>query len=168
MIVTTANNTAQWTTISTMSNSLLDTTGARITWARKRKDLTQKALSARLNISHVYLNQVESGARQPSRKLMASIAAELDVSIGFLELETEDPTPAKPDAVPEPVYWHEETDAIAAVVDDMPEATRRFILEFVRLLQQHQAGDPANESPSSAWAGLVRRESNKQVDTRRL
>lgn len=166
MIVSTANNPPTWSTMASMSNSLLDTTGKRITWARKRMDITQKALSARLGISHVYLNQVESNARQPSRKLITNIASELGVSIGFLELETEDPAPAKTDAL-EPVYWHEETDAIATIVDKMPDVQRRFVLDFVRLLVEYQAGN-SNESPASTWAGLVRREPDKRVDAGRL
>lgn len=80
-----------------MGTSLLDTTGARIKWACMSQKKTQKGLGHEVGVRDVYISQLESNTYRGSRALMARLAAALGVSIAFLELETDDPTPSRPD-----------------------------------------------------------------------
>lgn len=126
-----------------------DTTAQRIKWARNRAGLTQDGLAREVGVLYVYINQIENAKREPSRKLLKKIAAVLEVSLGFLELETDDPTPPKQqdDNGNDPVYFSPEADEIARMVDAMPEHRRAYILNMVRLSFAHgelmDAGVPA-------------------------
>jgi len=80
--------------IGGMGTSLLETTGERLKWARMRQKKTQKGLGREVGVRDVYISQLESNTYRGSRALIARLAAALGVSIAFLELETDDPTPA--------------------------------------------------------------------------
>lgn len=143
-----------------------DTTPQRIKWARNRAGLTQDGLGHEVGVLYVYINQIENGKREPSRKLLKKIAAALNVSIGFLELETDDPTPPRQqdDNDPDPVYFSAEADEVARMIDAMPEHRRAFTLNLVRLCLAHgellDAGTPA---VNRAGADLVLREIIKGI-----
>ncbi len=134
--------------IRNMGLGYQDTTAQRIKWARNRAGLTQDGLAREVGVLYVYINQIENAKREPSRKLLKKIAVTLGVSMGFLELETDDPTPPKEmGASVDPVYFSPEADEIARMVDAMPEHRRAFVLNIVRLSYAHgellDAGTPA-------------------------
>ena len=70
----------------------------------------------------------------------------MSVSVGFLELETDDPTPPNQTGV-DPVYFSPEADEIARMVDAMPSHRRAYVLNMARLSFAHgellDAGTPA-------------------------
>lgn len=140
------NSATRKAIIRVMGNDLLDTTGARLQWLRKRKGITQQGLAHVVGVHHVYISQLESNTRTASRSLIAMLANELETSIGFLELETDDPTPPKR-VEPEPIYFSPEADNVARMIDAMPEQRRAFVLNLVRLCASHgemlDAGRPA-------------------------
>lgn len=108
-------------TIWGMANDLLNTTGDRIQWLRKKKRLTQAALGRAVGVGSVYISQLESNTRSASRALIGMLAAELGTTRAFLELETDDPAVPVPDA---PCYFSEEADAAARLIDAMRSATQ--------------------------------------------
>jgi len=57
-----------------------DNLGGVIKSARIAKKLTQKELSARLDISMRYLKAIENSGQKPSYKLLKSIVTILDIS----------------------------------------------------------------------------------------
>jgi len=117
-----------------MTNELLNTTGMRIQYLRERLNLTQKALAMRVDVGHVYINQLENDKRSAGRGLMQRLAHALGTSVGFLELETDDPSPPDADAPEPPVYYTEEADEAARLIDAMPEDKRREVLAVVRVM----------------------------------
>ena len=61
-------------------NNTTDNLGGVIKSARIAKKLTQKELSARLDISMRYLKAIENSGQKPSYKLLKSIVTILDIS----------------------------------------------------------------------------------------
>ena len=132
-------------TIGCMANELLDTTGARIEWLRRKKrGWTQRVLAARVGVGHVYISQLESGARKASRGPIALLAHELGTSVAFLEMETDDPVPPK-GAGDDPVYFSPQADEAARLIDAMrDDLLRNRAVELVRLAAGWEvAPDPA-------------------------
>ncbi len=125
------------TIISSMANELLDTTGARIEWLRKRQRMTQRGLAHRVGVGNVYISQLESGTRNASRALIALLANELGTSRAFLELDTDDPASPQATQEPAPVYFSPEADAAAQLIDAMPPARPR------KSVRTHRAHDAA-------------------------
>lgn len=70
-----ANVVAAQGIIGAMTNSILDTPGARIKWARMRQRKTQKALGREVGVKDVYISQLESGRYRGGRGLMVRLAA---------------------------------------------------------------------------------------------
>ena len=58
--------------------------GKRIREARKRLSLTQEKLAEKVNISNVYLGEIERGNKMPSIPVFIAIAEALDVSCDYL------------------------------------------------------------------------------------
>lgn len=58
--------------------------GRRIGHYRKKKNLTQAALSELLNVSESYISQVERGVAKVSLPRLSTIAELLDIDIAFL------------------------------------------------------------------------------------
>ena len=58
--------------------------GRRISQCRKKKDLTQAALSEMLNVSESYMSQVEKGVAKVSLGRLSSIADALGIDIAYL------------------------------------------------------------------------------------
>lgn len=129
-----------------MTNELLDTTGMRIQYLRERAGLTQKALALRVGVGHVYINQLENGKRSAGRGLMQRLASELGTSVGFLELETDDPAAPDAGAPDSPIYYAPEADEAARLIDAMPAEQRAVTLAVVRVMAQ-AAGVAVTASP---------------------
>ena len=55
--------------IGGMGTTLLETTGARLKWARMRQKKTQKGLGLEVGVRDVYISQLESGTYSGSRAL---------------------------------------------------------------------------------------------------
>jgi transcriptional regulator with XRE-family HTH domain len=88
-----------------------------------------------VGVLYVYISQIETGKKEPSRKLLKKIADALSVSVAFLELETDEPAP--PTADPDPVYFSPEADEAARIIDAMPEHARALSLNLLRVLSEH-------------------------------
>lgn len=109
-------------TIGVMANELLDSTGARIEWLRRKKhNWTQRALAERVGVGHVYISQLESGARRASRALISLLAHELETSVAFLEMETDDPAPPKGEGS-DPIYFSPQADEAARLWEAAPQS----------------------------------------------
>jgi transcriptional regulator with XRE-family HTH domain len=57
------------------------TLGAAIARRRARKKLTQEDLAKRAKIHRVYLAKIETGAQEPTLKVLRRIAAALDTTV---------------------------------------------------------------------------------------
>jgi len=58
--------------------------GKNIKQARKTRNVTQELLAERVNLSAVFLSQIETAARKPSLETVYHIARALDVSLDAL------------------------------------------------------------------------------------
>lgn len=67
-----------------MHDGLLISVGERIRVLRKRKQLSQLALSARSGIDRTYLSDIENGKRNISLLTLNNLALALDVPIEML------------------------------------------------------------------------------------
>ena len=61
------------------------TFGERINQLRCEKKLTLRELSRRLELTHVFLRDIESGKRYPSQTVLRRLAKALDVELHVLE-----------------------------------------------------------------------------------
>ena len=67
------------------------------------------------------------------------------MTVGFLLMETDIPQPAG--AEPEtPVYFSEEADAAAKLIDDVPPEKRREMLAVLRVMAENVLADGAKDS----------------------
>ena len=123
---------------------LLGTFGKRLTALRKERDQNQgefaAAVTRRLEragkketVSNSFISALESGRSSPSLNVLTAILAELDVSADYLVLGIGPPNRVddQPDA---PVYYSDEADEVAQLVDAMPEENRRVVLAVVRVM----------------------------------
>lgn len=110
--------------IADMSTYSTDSVGARIAWARKQKHWTGHDLARAVGVRNVYISQLENNHREPSRQMLQAIASALDVTVGFILMETDEPAPAK-DAEPAPVYFSPEADEAAQLIDSIPDPDER-------------------------------------------
>lgn len=58
--------------------------GEAIRIARSFLGLSQKELAASINVTSGYLSQIESGAREPSQKILRAIASEIGIPTSSL------------------------------------------------------------------------------------
>ena len=79
---------------------------------------------------------LSTGEQHVQRQPGADSAPRLSpgVSIAFLELETDDPTPPQAAPEPAPVYFSAEADAAAQLIDAMPPARRVGALAVLRTM----------------------------------
>lgn len=148
--------------IAGMSTYTNDSTGTRIAWARRQKMVTDAdgrrramnghELAAAVGVRNVYVSQIENNHRIPSRDVLLKIAEALGVTVGFLLMETDVPQPvgAEPET---PVYFSEEADTAAKLIDDAPPDKRREMLAVLRVmaesaLKNGAAGVVANDEPN--------------------
>ncbi len=120
MLVAAENYTPDGLKIGGMNTYKNDSTGTRISWARRQKQVQDSdgrrrpmnghELAAAVGVRNVYISQIENNHRIPSREVLLKIAEVLGVTVGFLLMETDIPQPVS--AEPEtPVYFSEEADA---------------------------------------------------------
>lgn len=122
------------------------TTGERIQFLRKQKKIKQEVFAQMIGVNAIYVSQIENDHRRPGRPLMRLIAQTLETSIGFLECETDDPTPPQSKAL-EPTYFSAEADAAARLIDDAPPEERTRMLAVLRALASTaQAQEGTQES----------------------
>lgn len=133
--------------MASMTTILTDmTTGQRIATLRKNKGWKQGVFAQMIGVNVIYVSQIEKDHRRPGRPLMRLIAQTLETSIGFLECETDDPTPPQSKAL-EPTYFSAEADAAAKLIDDAPPEERTRMLAVLRALAataQAQEGTQEN------------------------
>lgn len=116
--------------IAVMSNieDFLTTTGQRVRFARDRiKGWQSKELASRAKISPAMLSKIEHDQKNPSMETLIALARELDVSIDWLvpSQGAENPYRRKED---EPIYFSQEADEVARLVDDLPPKYRAVVL----------------------------------------
>lgn len=152
-----ANRLAHRTTIDDMAKDLWGTTGGRIKWARMRVGMTQAALGHAVGVKNVYVSQLENNVHEASRPLVRTIAQTLGVSIGFLELETDDPTPPQVDEPEQPNYISPQADEAAQLIDAMRDNEwRDLALQMVQLLAMHAGAEgPSEDAPAPGTGGRL-------------
>ncbi len=156
MIAIQANYVPAGLKIEGMNTYTNDSTGSRIAWARKqktvqdadgrRRPMNGHELAAAVGVRNVYISQIENNHRIPSRDVLLKIAEVLGVTVGFLLMETDIPQPVS--AEPEvPVYFSEEADAGAKLIDDVKDpAKRREMLAVLRVMAESVLADGAKDS----------------------
>jgi transcriptional regulator with XRE-family HTH domain len=133
-----------------MSTYKNDSTGKRIAWLRKQKGMSGHALADAVGVRNVYISQIENDRYKPSRNKLVELAALLDTTVGFLLMETDDPAQAGIPTEPEPVYWSEEADAAAKLIDAAePEERARMLAVLRTLANTSIANAPATNEYSS-------------------
>lgn len=145
MLVATGNYAPAGLKIDGMSTYTNDSIGSRIAWARKqktmqdadgrRRPMSGHDLAAAVGVRNVYISQIENDHRIPSRDVLQKIAETLGVTVGFLLMETDVPQPAGAD-VETPVYFSEEADTAAKLIDDAPPEKRREMLAVLRVMAE--------------------------------
>ncbi len=164
MILAHRNVVADGGKIAAMSVYNEDSIGRRIAWARKNvewtdsegkrhKGMTGHQLGRRLvtsgtmsGVRNVYVSQMENNHASPSLSMLCKIAEVTGVTVGFLLMETDYPYRDRPE--PEPVYFSEEADAAAQIIDAAPPEERARIVAVVRALAE--SAMPAENKPELA------------------
>lgn len=150
-----ANGVVPGATITGMAKDLWGTTGGRIKWARMRAGMTQAALGHAVGVKNVYISQLENNVHDASRTRMKMIAAATGVSLGFLELETEDPAPPQVDEPEPPVYFSPQADEAAQLIDAMSsDEWRNLALQMIQLLAMHAGSDTPDDESSAPAPGI--------------
>ncbi|MCT2197413.1 helix-turn-helix domain-containing protein [Paenibacillus sp. p3-SID1389] len=72
----------------------MQTLGERIRYLRELRQLTQKDLASRADISVVQLSRYETNDRKPDPEVLRNIVDALDTSADYLLGRTNDPSPA--------------------------------------------------------------------------
>jgi transcriptional regulator with XRE-family HTH domain len=103
-------------------------------------------------VRNIYISQIENGHRVPGRHLLQKIAAATNTTVGFLLMETDDPSPVRGDTEPTPVYFSPEADEAARMIDDAPQEERPRIVAVVRVLVETS---PAQEADAEMVDRLV-------------
>ena len=76
------------------------------------------------------------------------------MTVGFLLMETDIPQPAS--AEPEtPVYFSEEADAAAKLIDDVPPEKRREMLAVLRVMAENALADRAKDSDAQNGGRVI-------------
>jgi transcriptional regulator with XRE-family HTH domain len=123
-----------------------DSTGKRIAWLRKQKGMSGHALADAVGVRNVYISQIENDRYKPSRNKLVKLAALLDTTVGFLLMETDDPAQVSTPAESGPVYWSEEADAAAKLIDAAePEERARMLAVLRTLANTSIANAPATD-----------------------
>lgn len=69
----------------------IETTGSRVRWLRDRLGVTQAELARRLSVRQSYVSEIENNQATPSTQLMLALAEQLDTSVDFLLMRSDDP-----------------------------------------------------------------------------
>lgn len=119
-----------------MNTYQTDSRGKRIAWARKQAGITGAQLARAVGVRNVTISYIENDRRELSLPLLLKIAQVTGVTVGFLLLETEYPyrQEVPPEPKSGPVYISEEADAIAQLIDDLPEVKRQEALSVLRTI----------------------------------
>ena len=156
MLVAVGNHAPDALKITGMNTYTNDSTGARVAWARKQKQVQDAdgrrrpmnghELAVAVGVRNVYISQIENDHRIPSREVLQKVAEVLGVTVGFLLMETDNPHPAG--AEPEtPVYFSEEADAGAKLIDDVKDpAKRRETLAVLRVMAESALATDTKDS----------------------
>ena len=164
MIVAAENHMPDALKIAGMNTYTNDSTGTRIAWARKqkmvqdadgrRRQMNGHELAIAVGVRNVYVSQIENNHRIPSRDVLQKIAEVLGVTVGFLLMETDIPQPAgvEPEA---PVYFSEEADTAARLIDDAPPDKRREMLAVLRVMAESALADSAKNSGTEGGGRVI-------------
>lgn len=136
MIVLAVKDAPSAHTIASMNTYQTDSRGKRIAWARKQAGITGAELARAVGVRNVTISYIENDKRELSLPLLMKIAQVTGVTVGFLLMETEYPyrQEVPPEPKSGPVYISEEADAIAQLIDDLPEVKRQEALSVLRTI----------------------------------
>ena len=118
--------------------SFINTLGKRVRLLRQDAGISQKELVQRLankygiRISRGYMSQIESQGKIPSSEVIVALAKELGTTTDYLLLLTDNPFPPSDNVE----YMSEEADEVARIVDELPPAKRRELLEIARTMRK--------------------------------
>lgn len=100
--------------------------GQRIKKARKQKRFTQERLAESLEVSTVYISQVENGKTKISLEMLVRIATQLDTEPGYFlnGVSYHAPDYLKSD--------------VALLLQDCPPERRQLIIDVVKLIAKHR------------------------------
>ena len=99
--------------------------GQRIRTIRKQKNLTQEQLAERLNVSIVYISQIENGKTRLSLEMLVNISSLLDCEAGeLLSGATLNPSKSIP---------HE----LSTVLQSCPPKKLKLITELAKLIDKY-------------------------------
>lgn len=112
----------------------LNTTRARIRRRRKELGLSQERLAWLTGMSHSNVSRMEREKHNLAPATLRKVATALGVSVAYLLVRTDDPSPRAIVQQPEdpPVYGTWEADEAAQLIDLMPEKWRTVALDTVR------------------------------------
>lgn len=152
-----ANRVVHRATIGDMAKDLERTTGGRIKLARLNRGMSQKELGHTIGVRNVYISQLENNVHEASRPLMRRIAEVLGVSIAYLEMEVDEPTPPQADEPDQPVYISPQADEAAQLIDAMMDNEwRDLALQMVQLLALHAGTEGQDqEAPAPGTGGRL-------------
>lgn len=123
---------------------ILDTTAGRIMLLRKEAGLSQTDLATQLGVVPSTVSFWESGRRGMSTDVLAKMADVLNTSADYLLLRTDDPSPLGGGEGGADHYMAPEADAVAQIVDGLPQAKRSEILAIVRVIANEYAAQQAS------------------------
>ena len=114
----------------------LKTTGQRVRFARdKIRGLQGKELARRVNITPSMLSKIEHDQKNPSMEVLIALAQVLDVSIDWL-VPAQGTDTLYRRIEDEPIYFSEEADQVARLVDALPPKYRAVILEQAQSVRE--------------------------------
>lgn len=100
--------------------------GQRIKKIRKQKRLTQEKLAENLEVSIVYISQVENGKTKLNLEMLVRIANRLDTDPGYFL-----------SGVSYPLQDYLKSD-VALLLQDCPPERRQLIIEIARLIANYR------------------------------
>jgi transcriptional regulator with XRE-family HTH domain len=116
----------------------LDTFGKRLRVLRIDREMSQIELRDKMekcygvSIGETYISELERTARTPTLEIAAAMARVLDVSLDYMGLLIDDATASYRRETGMPVYFSEEADQVAQMVDAMRPEQRALVVALVR------------------------------------
>lgn len=111
-----------------MEDTLAKQIGTRIKDERKKRNMTQKELADKVDISPAAINQFEKGVKKPSSEVLTKIAKALDISTDYLLTERGDQ-----------IFVDEEVKTAFRGFKSLSEEDRETILKNIRFLLKEKS-----------------------------
>jgi transcriptional regulator with XRE-family HTH domain len=134
--------------IARMEDYNEDSLGKRVKWAREKLTGLNQSEFGRLltnpgnpsGVRNIYVSQIENNHRVPALPLLLKMAEVTGVKVGFLLMETDMPT-----GEPEAVYFSQEADEAAQLIDAAPPGERARLLAMIKAYSGTQKANAEND-----------------------